>query len=335
MEHGNSFKQTTIKEIMAKPIPNSPRRSSKALICAVVNKSPVKATKNGSMFSLNLCDEDQSSTIRAVCFNKDIFPQLESKKTYQLDAFKLKRAFGDKTAPELLLDDETKNTLAANQVALENKMHTISQILRGETANERFLNLKAKAVLVGEPRVVGTFPDNKKKRTVLLADETGQMELVLWRERAENVNFKEGDVVHLDNMVASKFNGQLNLTTTFESCISLLEEEIKVAKSAKRSLSKCNVISVDTSVLAIKELMCTYSCLACREALHVSNSAHLVTCPKCSCSFLKSRLTPNHKCMILLSKNNQWFTANSKVSILALYRKFLVHNVKRGMRNQK
>ena len=135
-------------------------------------------------------------------------------------------------------------------------------------------------------------------------------------------------------MVASKFNGQLILTTTFESCISLLKEEIKVAKSAKRFLSKCNVISVDMPVLPIKELMCTYFCLAYREALHVSNSAQLVTCPKCSCSFLKSRLTPTYKCMILLSKSNQWFTANSKVSILALYRKFLVHNVKRGMRNQ-
>ena len=61
-------------------------------------------------------------------------------------------------------------------------------------------------MLVGEPCVVGTFPDNRK-RTVHLADETAQMELVLWRERAENVNFKEGDVVHLDNMVAYKFNG--------------------------------------------------------------------------------------------------------------------------------
>lgn len=126
------------------------------------------------------------------------------------------------------------------------------------------------------------FPDNKKKRTVFLADQTGQMELVFWRERPENVNFKEGDLVRLDNMVAwnswLKFNDQLNLTTTFESCITtLLEEEIIVAKSAKRPLSKCNVISMNTSVLAVKELICTYSCLAYREALHVSNSLQLIT----------------------------------------------------------
>ena len=31
----------------------------------------MKATRNGSMFSVTLCDEDQSSTIRAVCFTKD------------------------------------------------------------------------------------------------------------------------------------------------------------------------------------------------------------------------------------------------------------------------
>ena len=115
-----------LRKLWQNPFPICPDDHPKALICAVVTKSPVQAMKNGSMFSLNLCDEDQSLTIRAACFSKDIFPQLESKRTYQLDAFKLKRAFGDKTVPELLLDDETKITLVANQVALENKMHTIS-----------------------------------------------------------------------------------------------------------------------------------------------------------------------------------------------------------------
>ena len=119
----------------------------------------------------------------------------------------MEQSYGDKSASELLLDHETKISLSATQVAMQHTAHTIAQILRGETTSERFLNVKAKVVCVEEARLVGSFPDQKMKRTVSLADTTGQIDLVLWRYRAEKINFKEGDVLRLDNMVASKFNG--------------------------------------------------------------------------------------------------------------------------------
>ena len=90
-----------------------------------------------------------------------------------------------------------------------------------------------------EARLVGSFPDQKMKRTVSLADTTSQIDLVLWRVRAEKINFK-GDVLRLDNMVASKFNGQLNMTTSFESSIEVGDEEMTAAKATKRRSS--NVI---------------------------------------------------------------------------------------------
>ena len=161
------------------------------------------------MFSLTLCDEDQSSTVRAVCFTKVVFEKIEPRKTYKLEGFKLKKSYGDKTAPELLLNNETQITLSSTQVAMEHSNHTIAQILRGEATNERFLNIKVKVVCVEEARMVGSFPDYKTKRTVSIADSTGHIDFVLWPEGAENISFKEGDVLRLENMVASKFNGQL------------------------------------------------------------------------------------------------------------------------------
>ena len=68
-------------------------------------------------------------------------------------------------------------------------------------------------------------------------------------------------------MVASKFNGQLYLTTTFESSITVLDEEMTVAKPTKRRSS--NVTSMHTSILAVKEFIVTCSCLACREPLYL------------------------------------------------------------------
>ena len=37
----------------------------------------------------------------------------------------------------------------------------------------------------------------------MLVDESGQITLVLWRQRAISVNFKEGDVLKIENVVTS------------------------------------------------------------------------------------------------------------------------------------
>lgn len=180
-------KPTTIDDIKSSPVPNSPQRCSKKLTCAVLNKSPLRPTKNGSMFSLNLCDNQPSSTIRAVCFNKDMFPNFETNVTYDLESFKLKKAFGNSSSLELLLDRDTKVSTATSQLTVADHTFNISQILRNETENIRFINLKARVTSIGDPILVGTFPDNKTKRTIYLADNTGHIELVLCRERAENI----------------------------------------------------------------------------------------------------------------------------------------------------
>ena len=164
------------------------------------------------MFSLNLCDNQPSSTIRAVCFNKDMFPNFETNVTYDLESFKLKKAFGNSSFLELLLDRDTKVSTATSQLTVADHTFNISQILRNETENIRFINLKAKVTSIGDPILIGTFPDNKTKRTLYLADNTGHIELVLWRERAENIEFGKGDVLSLQNVVLSTFNNQLSVT---------------------------------------------------------------------------------------------------------------------------
>ena len=245
-------KPTTIDDIKSSPVPNSPQRCSKKLTCAVLNKSPLRPIKNGSMFSLNLCDKEPSSTIRAVCFNKDMFPNFESNVRYDLESFKLKKAFGNSSTLELLLDRDTKVSSATSQLEITDHTFNISQILRHETDNIRFMNLKAKVTSIGDATLVGTYPDNKTKKSIYLADNTGHIELVLWRERAENIEFSEGDVLSLQNVVLSTFNNQLSVTSSFETVITTLNEEMTVA-STQHPLPKSNVISLQTFIDAIKE----------------------------------------------------------------------------------
>ena len=47
---------------------------------------------------------------------------------------------------------------------MSEKLYSVSQVLSGETANTRFLNLKAKVTDIDEAVMVGHYPDNKIKR---------------------------------------------------------------------------------------------------------------------------------------------------------------------------
>ena len=59
-------------------------------------------------------------------------------------------------------------------------------------------------------------------------DYTGHIELVLWREQADGTDFKEGNVLSLQNLVVSTFNYQLSITSPFETVITTQDEEMTV-----------------------------------------------------------------------------------------------------------
>ena len=89
------------------PTPRSPQKHSRNLTCAIVTKSPVRPTSNGSMFTMNLCDQDPSSTIRAVCFDENLFGNFEANGTYDFKQFKVKKAYSSSNNIEVLIDQFT------------------------------------------------------------------------------------------------------------------------------------------------------------------------------------------------------------------------------------
>ena len=122
-----------------------------------------------------------------------------------------------------------------------------------------------------DPSVVCSYPhSNKTKRSIHLADHTGHTEFVLWRERADNFHFSESDVLSLENAVVSNFNNTISLTTTFKTTITKVDELITVV-TTKRPLPKSNLVSLQSSILAIKEFSCAYTC-----ALSVEKTLNLV-----------------------------------------------------------
>ena len=261
----------TIESFKSAPILRSPSRSKKVFTCAVVSRSPVRPTKNGSMFTLNLCDNKQESTVRAVCFAENMFSSFSTNETYDISDYKIKKAYGNNPncAVELFIDPSTKVLSSPAPISMEQHTLNISQILRKETGDLRFINLKAKVVDVNDVSIVGNYPDQKSKRSVHIADSTGHIELVLWRERAEHFEHKENDVLLIQSAVLSMFSGKMTITTIYETTINKIDEEMNVA-TAKRSRPMSNVMSLQTPVVGIKEFSCSYTCISCSGSLEAS-----------------------------------------------------------------
>ena len=181
-----------------------------------------------TIFSINICGENPSSTIRAISFNEKLFPKFEPKTTYEVSSFKIQKPYYNANCAELLFDEATSITKSSNQMEVEEEAFTISQMLRNEAENPRFICLKAKVIGIEDLCVVGQYPNNKTKRDVHLADQTGHIDLVLWRERAENLEFSVGDVLSFQQIVVSNYNRVLALTPTTETIIKKLDESMHV-----------------------------------------------------------------------------------------------------------
>ena len=174
---------------------NSPKKSSSTITCGVLTKSPLKGTKNGKMFSMRLCDSNPSISARAVCFDESKYNLFEPTKTYDVGKFKIKKGYGNTNEIELVIDDSSEIRESEHQFRIERSSFNIAQVIRGEAKNVRFISVKGKVLDISDIETVGKFPDLKQKREVVVGDSSGHIILVLWRDRANDIEFSVGDVL--------------------------------------------------------------------------------------------------------------------------------------------
>lgn len=74
---------------------------------------------------------------------------------------------------------------------------------------------------------------------------------------------------------------------------------------------------LQTFIDAIKEFICTYTCIECRKQINPGTymDSPTITCPTCSTIFLKENSNLTNHCMFRLT-NKQWYSANTGVSKL-------------------
>lgn len=106
---------------------------------------------------------------------------------------------------------------------------------------------------IGEVSKVGRFPDLKEKREIVIADKSGHMTLVLWRDCAHDIQFGVGDTVNIENCVVSSFNKVHRLTTAFETLITKVTEDIEVTSPMPTKPKPTSVTQTISKVTAIKD----------------------------------------------------------------------------------
>ena len=89
------------------------------------------------------------------------------------------------------------------------------------------------------------------------------------RQRAENVDFKTGDVLSLQNVVVSTFQQQITVTTIFETSLHVIEKDIAVTEEAKAS---DKTVEMKTMVLTIKNFQSVSKCFLCKSAIMLQQS---------------------------------------------------------------
>ncbi|CAB3991529.1 Hypothetical predicted protein [Paramuricea clavata] len=185
---------------------------------------------------------------------------------------------------EVLITPETKVTESIFEFTIEKKSFKICQILRREASNARFLIITAKVILIEDIQTVGKYPDEKRKRDVLLADEI------------------------------------VTLSATGETMISVSEKTTDIdlpASVGSPSKKNSTVTCIETTVSAFKDFKCQYRCINCHGDVHgkhstvASDGTVIVSCPTCPTTFLQECAKIKNECQIMLSSNQQWFTAGT------------------------
>lgn len=124
------------------------------------------------------------------------------------------------------------------------------------------------------------------------------------------MNSNEGHVVNIENAVTSTFNNRIMVSTSAETRITVIDEEIHVEVPtclASPSKKQCPVISVDTNVLAYKNFRCQYRCINCRKNIDwvdpnidVSNASVVLECPHCSATFMECVAKVENECELMV-----------------------------------
>lgn len=269
---------------------------------------------------MTLCDEDPTSTLRAVCFDERMYKTLTPLKTYIISNYKIKKGLGANVI-QVHLDAAATIEVSLEQYKIEKVSFNIAQIIRKEASNVRMVNINCKIADIDEVKLVGKPPNQIQKRDVYCADATGLIVLVFWRDMAENIDFAVNDVVSVENVVTSSYNNKINLSATSQTIIRKIEDPVlqNVSGNFSSPVFQDTITSVNTKIVSMKDFKQQAICINCKNSIPINTSdkdAELLQCGVCTATFLIQDTKILNEYSFFLKDNQQWFLAKTGVSNL-------------------
>ena len=208
------------------------------------------------------------------------------------------------------------------QFALKALTLDVGAILRSNGGNMPFVNTKGKVTRINEANLVGSPPESKMKRVMYLTDATGSMSIAFCRQRAVSLALNVGDVVKVENLRLSTWNGQVSGNVSDETTFTITDEEIDTTKAVFPK--KSNIVSSVTPVKGFKDFSITCKCINRNTVQAMNACTKLISCQSCNTTFLKDAGKKDVRCMVLLNKpRQQWYTAFTQVNIIYYRNEFV------------
>ena len=307
---------TNVEDLMG-----SPKKFSKPLRCAILTKSELKKTKNPNgqrSFSMTLCDQTPSSTIRAVCFEEKYYETLVPMKTYIISNFKIKKGLPANTI-QIHMDTNSNIEESSTQFKIEKCNFNIAQILRREASNVNMVSVTCKVTDIDDIKTVGK--QAIQKRDVFCTDGTGSIILVLWRDRAESFSFAKNDVISIENAITSTYNNVINLSTTSQTVIKTIQDERlqNVTSNLPCPIAQEEIISLNTKILMMKDFKQAVTCKNCKNVIPLSPAEDVedgIECKVCWTTFLLEETKLTMECSLCLKDIEVgWLTARTGVRL--------------------
>jgi hypothetical protein len=257
----------SIEDLKKMEIPKSPQKPPRGLTCAIISKSPERRVKNGKMISMTISNEDSTSYMRAVCFNLQLFELLEVRKTYHFKSFKYQQGYGNRSKDiEVVLGDNSEKEISPKQFDIKQVWLNIASTLKCDTDEKPFVNVKGKVTEMEEPYTVGSPP--KMKRNIFLSDATASMSIALWKDQATSPDLNTGDVISVQNLSLSKWNGTITGNASPETTFAIISESIEINEAALPQPNK--VIASNTRIKALKKYTTIPKC--CNDYANDNNA---------------------------------------------------------------
>jgi ssDNA-binding replication factor A large subunit len=179
-----------------------------------------KDGSEGSVARVRIADESSTAFVVFWADRMEDYNSLNAGEAYQFEGFAVKKnTFGNNTTLEFHANRASKITKSAQKIEIKVKKLKIGEV----TETQLPISIEGRVKAIDEERQI-TLKDGTQTRNIkiLIADETGSINMVAWREAVDDIKkFKPSDPIKVENVTAvkSRFNND--------------EMEIKIGKETR------------------------------------------------------------------------------------------------------